>query len=281
VPSVAAAVTAAAARLRAAGFPADDAGRDASVLARGLLEWSLADWLSKRDSAPPPGFVAAFDALVDRRLAREPVAYLLGKREFYGRPFAVRAAVLVPRPETELLVDVARTWIREGNVRTVADVGTGSGCVAITLVLEHPALAVLATDTSPDALSVARLNADTLGAGSIDWRLTDLLDGVCGPLDLIVSNPPYVPERDRGSLQPDVRDFEPALALFAGADGLDVIRRLVPAASATLRAGGGLVMEVGFGQSAGVTSLLEAAGFSDVTWHADLQGIPRVVAAFK
>ncbi|MBM3749864.1 MAG: peptide chain release factor N(5)-glutamine methyltransferase [Acidimicrobiia bacterium] len=281
MPSVAATVAAAAARLCADGFAPDDADRDAAVIARGVLGWSLADWLSRRHEDSQPAFIATFDAFVTRRATGEPVAYLLGTREFYGRDFIVEPGVLVPRPETELLIDTALAWVRTTGAHAVADVGTGTGCVAVTLTLEHPSLSILATDCSADALAIARRNAAALGASSIEWRLTDLLDGVQGPVDLVVSNPPYVPERDRESLQPDVRDFEPALALFGGPDGLDVVRRLIPSAHARLIPGGALMMEVGIDQSPSVTHLLEAAGFSDITWHPDLQHIPRVVAARK
>lgn len=281
MPSVAATVAAAAARLHATGFPPDDAARDAAVIARGVLGWSLADWLSLRQTDAASEFVATLDALIARRATGEPVAYLLGSREFYGRDFIVQTGVLIPRPETELLIDAALAWIRTTSARTVVDVGAGTGCVAITLTLEHPGLSVIATDCSLDALAIARRNAATLGATAIDWRLTDLLDDVAGPVDVIVSNPPYVPEHDRASLQPDVRDFEPSLALFGGPDGLDIVRRLIPAAHARLAPGGALMMEVGFDQSPAVTQLLEAAGFTDISWHPDLQQIPRVVTAKK
>jgi len=278
--TLAAAVASGAARLRAAGFTREDADRDAGVLARGLLGWSLADWMSRRDDVASPDWLNTFEALIGRREAREPVAYLLGTREFYGRPFAVTSSVLIPRPETELLVDLALEWCRAAGARSALDVGTGSGCIAVTLALESPALVVTGLDCSADALATARQNALALGgADRLVWRLSDLLTAVTGSVDLIVSNPPYVPERDRAGLSRDVRDFEPGLALFGGPDGLDVIRRLIPAAAACLRPGGALIMEVGAGQSDAVTSLLADAGFSAVTWHADLQAIPRVVIA--
>lgn len=280
MPTVAAVVSAGAARLQQAGFTREDADLDAGVLARGLLGWSLADWLSRRDADADAAFTSRFDALITRRSTREPVAYVLGTREFYGRPFAVQPGVLIPRPETELLVEVALEWAEAIGATTIADVGTGSGCIAVTLVLEHPGLSIIATDRSPEALAVAKTNADALGAGeAIIWRETDLLSGVTGPLDLIVSNPPYVPERDRDSLSADVRDFEPSQALFAGADGLDVIRRLIPQAISRLRPGGALIMEVGEGQWPAVTTMLEQAGAASVDWHVDLQGIARIVAA--
>ena len=278
--TVAAIVSTGAARLREAGFTPADADLDAGVIARGLLGWSLADWLSRRDNEADAAFTNQFGALISRRATYEPVAYLLGTREFYGRPFVVQPGVLIPRPETELLVEVALEWIEATEARLIADVGTGSGCVAITLALEHPGLSIIATDRSPEALAIAKINAGTLGAAAaIDWRETDLLTGVAGPLDLIVSNPPYVPERDRDSLSADVRDFEPSLALFAGDDGLDVVRRLIPQAISRLRPGGALIMEVGEGQWPAVTALLEQSGCASVDWHVDLQGIPRIVAA--
>lgn len=280
MPTVAAVVAGGAARLLQAGFTREGADVDAGVIARGVLGWSLADWLSRRDTDADATFASQFDALITRRGTREPVAYLLGTREFYGRPFAVQPGVLIPRPETELLVEVALEWAEAIGAATIADVGTGSGCIAVTLVLEQPGLSIIATDQSSDALAIAKSNAGMLAAaGAIDWRETDLLAGVDGPLDLIVSNPPYVPARDRESLSSDVRDFEPAQALFAGADGLDVIRRLIPQAISRLRPGGALIMEVGEGQSPAVTTLLEQAGAASVDWHVDLQGIARIVAA--
>lgn len=280
MPTVAAVVAGGAARLQDAGFTREDADVDAGVIARGLLDWTLADWLSRRDSDADAPFTTQFDALITRRATREPVAYLLGRREFYGRPFAVQAGVLIPRPETELLVDVALEWAEAIGAATIADVGTGSGCIAITLALEEPGLSIIATDRSSDALAIAKSNAGVLGAAdAIEWREADLLSGIAGPLDLIVSNPPYVPERDRASLSADVRDFEPPQALFAGVDGLDVIRRLIPQAISRLRPGGALIMEVGEGQWPAVTTMLEQAGAASVDWHVDLQGIPRIVAA--
>lgn len=282
MPSVAAMVVAGAARLRAAGLTPEDADRDAAVIARGLLGWSLADWLSQRGREADAPFIDAFDPLITRRATFEPVAYLLGTREFYGRPFHVQSGVLIPRPETELLIETALQWISATGARNIADVGTGTGCISVTLALEVPDLHIVATDQSSDALAVAQRNANDLDVqGRIEWRHTDLLNGIEAPLDLVVSNPPYVPERDRTTLSPDVRDHEPALALFAGDDGLDVIRRLIPDAARHLRPGGGLILEVGAGQSATVTSLLSDAGFTNVTWHADLQKITRIVAAQK
>jgi release factor glutamine methyltransferase len=285
--SVAGVVDAAVQRLRAAGFTADDARRDAVVIARGVLGWSLADWLSKSRDEPPDGFQHAFEALVARRVACEPVAYLLGEREFYGRPFRVSPDTLIPRPETEGLVEAALTWMQQHRERMtrslrVVDVGTGTGCLAVTLAREsnrapHPT--IWATDISTAALDMARVNAGQLGARNIHFRHGHLLAGLPLPVDLIVSNPPYVPGRDRDTLPADVRLFEPGEALFGGEDGLDVIRVLVPAARHALAPGGALMMEIGAGQADAVTALAQAHGFARVESRADLQGIARVIIA--
>jgi len=282
--SVAGVVDAAVRRLRAAEFAADDARRDAAVVARHLLRWSLADWLSHSHDDPPPDFQPTFDALIARRSAHEPVAYLVGEKEFYGRPFRVTSDTLIPRPETEGLVEAALTWLTARRPQTthVVDVGTGSGCVAITLALEtgpRPGMTFTATDTSTGALAVARDNATRLGATAVAFRPGHLLADTTLPVDLIVSNPPYVPARERDTLPPDVRLFEPAAALFAGDDGLDLIRELVPVARRALAPGGALMMEIGDGQADAVCALLEAGGFSDVQRQPDLQGIPRIIIA--
>ena len=283
--SVAGVVDAAVQRLRAAGFTAEDARRDAVVIARGLLRWSVADWLVRSRTEAHPGFQAMFDTLVARRTTHEPVAYLAGEKEFYGRTFRVTHNTLIPRPETEGLVEAALTWLfhrarHNREAARVVDIGTGTGCVAITLALEAaapPGLVLTATDISIGALAIARDNAARLGAAVLDFRHGHLFAGSAPPFDLVVSNPPYVPERDRDALQPDVGLFEPAGALFSGEDGLDLIRELVPAARRVLAPGGALMMEIGAGQPDEVRALLESEGFSRVQQQRDLQWIPRVI----
>jgi release factor glutamine methyltransferase len=272
--------TAAARVLADAGFPLDESQRDVSVLARHLLGWSLTDWAVRNRDDAPAEFAARLDAAVRRRATHEPVAYITGVREFYGREFHVTPAALIPRPETEALVEVAlhaATNARTQSALTLIDVGTGSGCLAVTVKLERPSTRVIATDISAAALDVARRNAARLGA-DVEFVETSLLPPHI-QADVIVSNPPYIPEHDRATLPADVREFEPAAALFAGPDGLDVIRELVPAAHAALRPGGRLVMEIGAGQADDVAALLKAAGFEGAYIKADLQGIPRVVVA--
>lgn len=216
--------------------------------------------------------VQRFAALAARRLAGEPLAYLLGEKEFYGRRFAVSPAVLVPRPETELLVQLALDRLRSRPAARVLDLGTGSGCIAITLALESPPARVLAVDRSATALAVAAANARRLGA-AVEFLRSDWFDAVTGRFDLIVSNPPYVAAADPHL--PALR-HEPRQALVAGADGLDDLRRIVAAAPAHLQAGGWLIVEHGHDQAADVRALYAQAGFVEIETACDLAGVPRV-----
>lgn len=209
------------------------------------------------------------EALVRRR-DREPVAYIVGMRAFRHIDLAVDRRVLVPRPETELLVEVALMLPRGARV---ADVGTGSGAVALALKHERPDLEIVATDLSADALDVARANAARLGL-DVAFARGDLCEPLDGEFDAILSNPPYVPGRDRDGLEPEVTRHEPEGALFAGDDGLDVLRRLVPAAAACASL---IAFELGAGQAAAVGALMRKAGIPNVVAHRDLAGIERVV----
>ena len=248
-----------------------------------------------------------FDGYLVRRQAREPVAYIRGRRAFRALELEVTPAVLIPRPETETLVDVALEALAAvpasagrqaqaapgagpggaaapGHYEPLAlDVGTGSGCIALALAAENPFVRLVAVDVSEAAVEVARRNAARLGLGGrVDVRHGDLLADLPARarFDLIVSNPPYIPEAEYRTLEPNVRDYEPRLALHGGEDGLDVYRRLIPAAAARLRPGGVLAVEVGAGQAAAVRALFAAAGaFETALERADLAGIPRVVFA--
>ncbi len=272
-------VAEAARRLAGAGIDARDAAFDAEVLARWVLGWDRAAYLARWREPAPPGFEEPFESLVARRRLREPVARITGRREFWGLDFEVAPAVLVPRPESELLVETALARLGDRAARwEIADVGTGSGCLAVALARELPRARVAATDICPDALEVARRNAARHGAADrVAFRRADLLDGLPGPFDLIVSNPPYVPDAVIDTLAPEVRRHEPAAALRGGPDGLDTVRRLVTATASRLRAGGWLVIEIGAGQSGEAADIGREAGMRTVAVHPDLQGIPRSV----
>ncbi len=222
-------------------------------------------------------------ALFKRRRAFEPVAYLRGFREFYGRPFRVDPRVLVPRPDTEILVQTALDRLRTHDLGArVLDLCTGSGCVAITLKLERPTMTVDATDLSGDAVAVARDNAQRMGAvWNVRFASGDLFAPLGAPrrvYDLVVANPPYIASAEIPSLQPDIRDHEPHLALDGGRDGLDLVRRIVAAAPGWLRPGGALAMEIGAGQAPEVARIYEEGGFSDVRRDQDYGGHDRVVS---
>jgi release factor glutamine methyltransferase len=258
-----------------AGIDPAEAAIDIEVLARHALGWDRARFLTALRDPIPPELDASFKPMLQRRLAREPVAYIVGHREFWGREFAVNPAVLVPRPETEIIIEEALEEARSGAaIETVVDVGTGSGCLAVTLALELPRARVSATDVSEAALAVARANAGRLAA-QVTFINCDVLDGFEGRADLIVSNPPYVPQALEASLPPDVAQYEPHAALFGGDDGFAVIRRLFATAPSRLAEGGRLVVEFGFGQEADIRALAGAAGWQVARIRHDLQGIPR------
>lgn len=265
-------------RLRDAGV--DSARLDAEVLLALALGIDRAGLYARLRASVPAATERHFAALLDRRAGREPVAYITGTQEFWSLPFAVTPAVLIPRPETERLVElVSRLSAAAGDALTVCDVGTGSGCVAVAILRELPAARVVAVDISAAAVALAARNAAAHGvADRISVVASDLFDAL-DPLarfDLIVSNPPYLSPDD--PVLPELA-FEPSVALVAGADGLAVIRRLIAAAAPRLRAGGWLVMELGCGQEAAVCELAEAAGFEQIDVEPDLAGIPRVVTA--
>lgn len=221
---------------------------------------------------------AAFTDMVRRRAEGTPLQYLTGVQEFYGRPFAVSPAVLIPRPETELVIAAALELVPGDAPARIADIGTGSGCLAVTLALERPRAVVVATDISPAALALARRNADALGA-RVEFLESDLLAAAPGPFDLVVSNPPYIPDSEWATLQREVRDHEPRLALLAGPTGAEVYARLIPQAHAALRPGGGLVLELGYSSAPAVRALLTAEAWASVSTRPDAQGWERVLTA--
>jgi release factor glutamine methyltransferase len=224
--------------------------------------------------------LVALRDLVKRRRAYEPIAYLRGEREFYGLRFRVDKRVLVPRPDTETLVDAALT--RSAHVSMSMrqlDLCTGSGCVAIAMARQRPTAQVFGSDISSDALTVARDNALRLGAYNTAFFESDLFAAFAGKrFDVITANPPYIASAEIPTLMPDVRDHEPRLALDGGEDGLDLVRRIVTGAPAHLEPGGLLAMEIGAGEAPATAALFEAGGFADVRVHRDIARIERVVS---
>ncbi len=249
---------------------------DAALLLAHALGKSRSWLFAHADDALGEAEAARFDVLLARRAAGEPVAYLTGWRGFWTLELAVTPATLVPRPETELLVDLALARLPVDAPVRVADLGTGSGAIALAIASERPRAQVLATDASSAALDVARGNAARNGIGNVAFRLGSWLQPLGeDTFDLIASNPPYIAEGDPHLAQGDLR-FEPAMALSCGADGLDAIRVIVRDAPACLRRGGWLLLEHGWEQGDAVRALLAAAGFADVATERDLEQRDRV-----
>ncbi len=260
-------------------LPRAEARRLLASLTGQPLTWFMAHG----DAPADPNTATRFQALAERRRAGEPLAYLLGQQEFYGRPFAVSPAVLIPRADTETLVETAleQLALLRQQRRTVPlsllELGTGSGIIAITLALEAPDTEVHAVERSLEALAVAQQNAKALGADRIHWHAGSWWQALASPrrFDLIVSNPPYIAANDHHLQQGDLR-FEPPQALAAGPDGLDDLRIIIGGAPAHLTPGGWLLLEHGYDQEAPVQALLRNAGFADVFTRRDLAGQPRV-----
>lgn len=254
--------------LAGAPLPAREARALAAHAIGAAREWLIAH----PDAAVTEGQRAAFAALVARRQRGEPMAYLLGVQEFYGRPFAVDRAVLIPRPETEGLVDAVLQIVRPVSAPRILDLGTGSGCIAITLALERPDAIVTAADRSVAAIAVARANTQRLGA-RVTFVQSDWYQGIDGVFEVIVANPPYVAGNDPHLTA--LRD-EPLEALTDQADGLTHLRSIAVGAPARLASGGWLVVEHGFEQGAAVRDLFETAGLHDVRTRRDAAGLERV-----
>ncbi|MGB8261166.1 MAG: peptide chain release factor N(5)-glutamine methyltransferase [Terracidiphilus sp.] len=272
------------ARLRQGPHP-ERARRDAETLLLYVIRREraalLARWKERLDEVEAEDYAR----LVERRMAGEPLQYILGETEFYGLPFRVNPDVLIPRPETEHLVEKAlelASHIDAGcEGPRIADIGTGSGAIAVTLAHGLDAARVTAVDLSAAALLVARQNAERNGvADRIRFLRGDLLEPVAGErFEMVVSNPPYVSRAEQPSLPVEVREYEPPMAIFAGADGLEIYRRLIPAAFEALEPGGFLLLEIGCGQEPAVTALLVYSAYHRIEFVPDLQGIPRVAVA--
>ena len=270
---------------------ADELGRagitevrfEADLLLRHALGCSRESLLARLQEPVPAEATGHFFQLIERRRGRVPVQYIIGTQEFYGLSFRVTPAVLIPRPETEGVVDQTALELENEQAPRIADIGCGSGCIAIALAQTLEDAELVAIDRSKAALAIARENALRHGvAARVELVESNLLEPVAdADLDAVVSNPPYIPDEELAGLEPEVTEHEPRDALSGGADGLDVIRRLVPQAHRALRPGGVLVMEIGHGQSQAVETLVREAALKQVRIVADLAGIPRVVIARK
>lgn len=249
---------------------------EARVLLREVLHQSDAYLLAHDDELLTAGQAQQYVALVVRRVAGEPIAYITGRREFYGREFKVTEAVLIPRPETELLVELALQRLPVGASARVLDLGAGSGCIGITIAAERPQAQVTLVDASEAALEIARTNAAQWAPSNTTLLYSDWYSAIGEErYDLIVANPPYIADGDAHLQQGDLR-FEPRTALAAGPDGLNDLQRIIAQAPQHLRAGGWLLLEHGFDQAVACAWLLEAAGLQDHFNAPDLAGIPRI-----
>lgn len=268
-------------KLRDAGL--ENAKREAEWLVMAAGGRTRLDLLTGTDAEMDSRDRAKLDAMVARRLGREPLQYIVGEAAFYGRTFVVSPDVLIPRPETEELVERVLALPRDLLTSGVLDLGTGSGCIPITVACEREDVPCTGVEISSGALDIARLNADRLGA-AIRWVHADMADenlsGMLEPVSVLVSNPPYVPDSEANELQPEVHDHEPHLALFSGADPLRFYRVIASQASKLLHSGGCLLVEIHFGGGADVCRLFEEAELLDVTLHTDLSGKDRIVQAW-
>jgi release factor glutamine methyltransferase len=277
------ALTVAAAQLASDENLHPTAARDAELLLLHTLQISRTSLIAHPDHELSPSQRTAYENSIARRLRHEPVQYITGQQEFYGLTLKVTPAVLIPRPETEHLVEAILKLLPTNKPVKIADIGTGSGAIAIALAAHLPQASITALDISTEALAIATINAREHNvADRIRFLQSDLLsalDHEAETFDAIVSNPPYVAETDRAILHPQVRDYEPATALFAGETGLDIYRRLIPQAHNALKPTGLLALEIGHGQQDAIASLLQT--WQNVSFFKDLQQIPRVAVAKK
>lgn len=274
----------AAVALTSAGI--DNVRFEARLLLARAAGLSVEQLIARGGDPAPAATATALRELTARRVRREPMAYILGEREFWGLPFKVSPAVLVPRPDSETLIETALALLpdRTRPLRLL-DLGAGSGCLLLTLLREYPEATGVGVDASEAALAVARENAEALGVASRaqlvagDWRRPDWTERLVGPFDLVVSNPPYIESRVIDGLMPEVARHEPRLALDGGADGLDAYRLIAAAAPRLIVPGGWLLVEGGEGQATDISGIFSAAGLSPSPPRKDLAGVERVVPA--
>ena len=274
----------AAVALTAAGI--DNARFEARLLLAEATGLPIEQLIARGTDVAPPAVATALRGLTARRVGHEPMAHILGEREFWGLPFKVSPAVLVPRPDSETLIEAALA-LMPGRTRPwrIADLGTGSGCLLLTLLREFPGARGLGMDASPEALAVARANAVALGVAdraelvSGDWRQRDWAERLAGPFDLVVSNPPYIEAGTIDGLMPEVARFEPRIALDGGPDGLAAYRIIAAAMPNLVTKGGRLLVEIGQGQVPEVSGIFVSCGMTVEAPFKDLGGIERVVSA--
>lgn len=264
-------------RLRLQQANVDDARLNVELIVAHVLGGTRGDVKARLDESFDASTLERLRALCERRLKREPVDYIIGHREFYGRKFLVEPGVLVPRPETEMIIDLAKELLRADGGWAV-DIGCGSGALAVTLALELPQLRVIATDLFPTPLKVTGMNADKLGAHVFRARM-DGLSALGGRFDLIVSNPPYVKPEEFTELEPEVRDHEPEEALVGGAGGLAVAERILADVAARLKPGAHVIMEHGMTQGAELRAAATQAGLIDARTVKDQAGLDRFLVA--
>jgi release factor glutamine methyltransferase len=265
----------AAERLRQVGCETPDL--DARLLLQAATGLTREDVILEPGRSVPAGELQHFEILIERRARREPVSRILGEREFYGRTYRVTPETLDPRPDTETLIDAALALMPQG--ARILDLGTGTGAIAVTLLAERPDATALATDISPAALAVAAENAERAGvAERLRLMHGSWFEPVSGVFDIIVSNPPYIPAGDIAALSPDVRNFDPILALVGGEDGLDPYRAISACAARHLAEAGHVLVEIGAGQADEVEAIFAALGFGSPERHKDLGGHVRCLA---
>lgn len=276
-------LAAAAERLRLAGV--EGPRRDARFLMGEVLGLSTAEMVAHPERPLSAAEAAAVEAAVARRARREPVSRILGEREFRGLRFALTADTLDPRPDSEVVVETALRLLEGVAAPRVLDLGTGTGCLLLAVLAERADAMGTGLDAAAGAVAAAAANAEALGLAARarfvrgDWRQAGWTAALGAPFDLVIANPPYIPDADIADLEPEVREFEPRLALAGGADGLAPYRVLVPALAELLAPRGGVVFEVGIGQADAVAGMLAAAGMTDVAASADLGGVARAVTA--
>ncbi|MBS0519298.1 MAG: peptide chain release factor N(5)-glutamine methyltransferase [Proteobacteria bacterium] len=275
----------AAVALAAAGI--DNARFEARLLVSRAANLSVEQLIARGRDPAPASVGTALRLLTARRVKREPMAYILGEREFWGLPFKVTPAVLVPRPDTETLIEAALSLMSDRRrAWRILDLGVGSGCLLLTLLKEYPNATGVGVDLSGEALEVARANAEALGLTdravwtSGDWRQEGWADRLPGPFDLVVSNPPYIEAEAVDRLMPEVARYEPRMALEGGPDGLDAYRAIASAACKLVTPGGHLLVEAGAGQASDIARILSSFGLKVLPFWKDLAGIERVVGAY-